>query len=82
MERYTGVSHPGLLNGWMSIRPIGWMVLTRKYQIHALVWYELQETMESAILREKQIKKWRRSWKLGLIEGQNPEWQDLSNDLV
>ncbi|EIL87134.1 MAG: GIY-YIG nuclease family protein [Rhodanobacter sp.] len=50
---------------------------TSRHHVHHLVWYELHETMESAILREKQLKEWRRAWKLRLIEGENPEWRDL-----
>ena len=42
-----------------------------------LVWYEQHETMESAIAREKAIKKWKRAWKLALIEKANPDWNDL-----
>lgn len=48
-----------------------------KYGVHRLVWFEEHETMETAILREKQIKKWNRAWKLRLIEAENPEWLDL-----
>ncbi len=50
---------------------------TNKYHVHNLVWYELHESAESAITREKQIKKWKRDWKLKLIEQVNPEWNDL-----
>lgn len=50
---------------------------TKRHGVHVLVWYEFRETMESAILREKQLKKWPRSAKLRLIEQQNPDWQDL-----
>ena len=50
---------------------------TKKYQVHSLVWYELHPTMESAIRREKQIKSWRRAWKVRLISESNPDWQDL-----
>ena len=50
---------------------------TRKYRIHTLVCYEVQGTMESAILREKAIKAWGRVWKLKLIETANPQWDDL-----
>ena len=50
---------------------------TRKYKVHNLVWYEIHETMESAITREKALKKWRREWKIGLIKSFNPEWTDL-----
>ncbi len=50
---------------------------TRRYRVHNLVWYEEHETAESAIEREKNIKKWERRWKLQLIEKSNPEWNDL-----
>jgi putative endonuclease len=50
---------------------------TSRHHVHDLVWYEMHETMESAILREKQLKEWKRAWKLRLIEGENPEWRDL-----
>lgn len=50
---------------------------TRQYEVHRLVFFELHTTMESAIAREKQLKKWNRAWKLRLIEGANPQWHDL-----
>jgi len=50
---------------------------TRRYGVHRLVFAEFQNTMEGAIRREHQIKKWRRVWKLELIEGLNPQWRDL-----
>jgi putative endonuclease len=50
---------------------------SKKYDVHRLVWYESHETVEEAILREKQIKKWNRRWKLRLVEKDNPEWNDL-----
>ena len=50
---------------------------TKKYRIHDLVWFEQHESMESAILREKAIKEWRRAWKVELIEAMNPTWRDL-----
>jgi putative endonuclease len=55
---------------------------TRQYGVHMLVWYEMHETMESAIAREKAIKAWRRAWKLGLIEKSNPDWVDLYEKLI
>jgi len=55
---------------------------TNKYRVHRLVWYEIHEEMESAILREKQLKKWNRSWKLRLIEEMNADWQDLFDNIV
>ena len=51
---------------------------TKTYRIHRLVYYEVAETMEAAIRREKQLKRWRREWKRNLIERQNPEWNDLA----
>jgi putative endonuclease len=50
---------------------------TKRYSVHRLVYYELHDEMVSAIKREKQIKKWQRDWKLKLIEGENPDWDDL-----
>ncbi|MDX1915245.1 MAG: GIY-YIG nuclease family protein [Methylophilus sp.] len=55
---------------------------TKKYQVHLLVWYEVHESMESAIMREKVLKKWNRIWKLRLIEQSNFEWQDLYESLI
>jgi putative endonuclease len=46
-----------------------------------LVYVELHDTMAGAILREKRIKRWRREWKLALIERDNPQWRDLYDDL-
>ena len=56
--------------------------LTKKYGVHTLVYYEVHEDMLSAINREKHIKKWKRAWKLALIEKQNPTWRDLYDTLV
>lgn len=55
---------------------------TQKYSVTQLVWYEIHETMESAILREKQLKKWRRAWKIDLIEQINPYWRDLFPEIL
>jgi putative endonuclease len=54
---------------------------TRQHRVHRLVWYEMHETMESAILREKALKAWKRVWKLELIEKTNPYWRDLYPDI-
>lgn len=54
---------------------------TSRYHCHLLVWYEVHETMESAIVREKRIKGGSRKKKLALIEKTNPEWRDLSDEL-
>ena len=50
---------------------------SKKYNVHKLVYYETTNNIESAIRREKQLKKWNRKWKLNLIENSNPEWIDL-----
>jgi putative endonuclease len=55
---------------------------TKKYSIHRLVYFEQWEDREGAIKREKQIKKWKRKWKLDLIEKLNPEWDDLFEGIV
>ncbi len=55
---------------------------TEKYGDQPLVYFELHESMDEAILREKRIKKWRRVWKLRLIESVNPEWKDLWEGII
>ena len=55
---------------------------TKKYGVHRLVYYEVAEDAATALSREKQMKKWNRSWKLKLIEEQNPEWSDLYERLT
>ena len=54
---------------------------TKRYGVHRLVWFEGHETMEGAIMREKALKKWNRTWKTRLIEATNPEWADLYEGL-
>jgi putative endonuclease len=54
---------------------------TSRYHVHLLVWYEVHSSMGSAIRREKAIKKWKRCWKIELIEQENPEWRDLYGEL-
>ena len=53
---------------------------TAKYGVGRLVWFEAHETMESAIEREKRIKRWPRTWKYNLIHRDNPTWRDLAED--
>lgn len=55
---------------------------TKKYGVHQLVYFEQTSDVNSAITREKQMKKWRREWKIELIEEKNPEWKDLFLNLV
>ena len=54
---------------------------TKKYGCKLLVWYEAYEDLDSARLRELQMKKWKRAWKIELIEHQNPQWKDLYETL-
>ena len=53
---------------------------TKRYGISRLVWFEVHETMERAILREKQLKRWARDWKYDLVNAANPTWRDLAED--
>lgn len=55
---------------------------TRQYRVHRLVHVEFHATMEDSIRREKRLKKWRRAWKIRLIEESNPDWRDLYEDLL
>jgi len=55
---------------------------TSRYGVTRLVWYEMHGAMESAISREKRIKKWRRAWKMQLIDEANPSWRDLWPDIT
>ncbi|MBI2850799.1 MAG: GIY-YIG nuclease family protein [Chloroflexi bacterium] len=55
---------------------------TKKYGVHTLVFYETCDGHDGALQREKQIKEWKRRWKIELIEKANPEWRDLYKQLV
>ena len=55
---------------------------SKRYRTKSLVYFELHESMESAIRREKQRKKWRRQWKLNLIFENNPAWDDLWESII
>jgi putative endonuclease len=55
---------------------------TAKYDVLKLVYYEKHKSLEEAVKREKQLKKWRRQWKIILIEKQNHEWQDLFGEVI
>lgn len=55
---------------------------TKKYGVHLLVWYDQHGSMEAAIVREKQLKKWHRAWKLRLIESIIPGWCDLWSEVA
>ena len=55
---------------------------TKRHDVHTLVWYESHDTMESAIMPERALKAWKRSWKLALIEETNEAWRDLYEDIL
>ena len=55
---------------------------SKKYRTHRLVWYDATTDIQGAIQREKQMKKWRRQWKIELIEKENPDWDDLYEQLL
>jgi len=55
---------------------------SKEHAVKLLVWYEQHETADSAITREKQIKKWNRAWKIEMIEAKNPYWDDLYRDVT
>ena len=55
---------------------------TSRYDVNRLVWYECYDDPTNAIEREKELKKWRRAWKIDLIEKANPNWKDLYEDIA
>jgi putative endonuclease len=73
---YIGVTSELLKRVWQHKNDVV-KGFTSQYRVHTLVWYELHSTMESAILREKVLKKWKRAWKMRLIEDGNSAWSDL-----
>ncbi|QNA85415.1 GIY-YIG nuclease family protein [Sphingomonas sp. So64.6b] len=74
---YTGATS-NLVGRVMQHRDGTFDGFTKKYGIRRLVWYEVGETMDSVIATEKRIKKWRREWRMNLIERDNPHWDDLA----
>ncbi|MGA8863163.1 MAG: GIY-YIG nuclease family protein [Gallionella sp.] len=73
---YTGVTSDIARRAWLH-RSAAVDGFTKRYAVHRLVYAEFHQTMPDATVREKQIKKWRRAWKLELIEKTNPQWLDL-----
>ncbi len=55
---------------------------TKRYHVHTLVWFESTSSIEAAIQREKELKNWKREWKVALIENENPDWNDLYEGLL
>ena len=77
---YVGVTGNVLRRVWEHKAEVA-EAFTRRYGIHTLVHVEFHATMTEAIAREKQIKKWRRAWKIALIEQDNPDWRDIYDDI-
>jgi putative endonuclease len=77
---YIGVTSDLVQRVWQHKNDV-FEGFTKEYGVHMLVYFELHEDMESAIIREKRLKKWNREWKLRLIEEKNPEWKDLYDSI-
>jgi putative endonuclease len=73
---YLGVTSNLLKRVWEHKNKVA-PGFTTTYGVDRLVWYEAHSDVTAAITREKQLKKWRRDWKIALIEEQNPDWRDL-----
>jgi putative endonuclease len=78
---YTG-STDDLAKRVFEHRSLVGSAFTTKYGIGILVWYEVHDTREAAFLRERQIKEWKRQWKINRINERNPDWRDLLAELV
>ena len=78
---YVGVTSDLLTRVWQH-RSGAIEGFTKKYGIKLLVYVEIHVRMSDAISREKQIKEWRRAWKLALIERDNPQWRDLYPEMA
>lgn len=78
---YTGVTSDLIKRIWQHKNNLA-EGFTKKYSVHHLVWYEMHETMESAIRREKTIKNWTREWKINMIQTSNVKWHDLYPGLL
>ena len=78
---YTGMTDDLVARVWQhreDIRP----GFTRRYGVKMLVWHEQHASRDSAFVRERQLKKWHRNWKLALIEKANPQWRDLWSEVA
>lgn len=76
---YVGVTND--LRRRVTEHRAGQSEFTRKYRVHRLVWFEMHESLVYAQQRERNIKHWRRRWKLDLIERANPGWCDLAGEI-
>lgn len=77
---YTGITSDLVRRVWEHKQDLI-KGFTNKYNVKTLVFFEVHSNPESAIIREKQIKKWKRDWKLDIIEKTNPMWKDLYADI-
>ncbi len=84
-SRYRGTIYVGvtsaLWNRVVAHKSGTFKGFTEKYGVKTLVWYQHHHTMEDAIRREKQLKKWNRAWKFRIIEEMNPDWRDLHDSI-
>ena len=78
---YIGVTSDPLKRIWQHRNDVV-ESFTQRYGVHQLAYYELHGSMDAAITREKQLKKWNRAWKLKLIEERNPDWRDLWDEIA
>ena len=78
---YVGMTDDLVKRVWMHKEEV-LPGFTKDYGVKLLVWYEVHDSRESAFIRERQIKKWNRAWKLELIEKTNPSWCDLYDEIA
>ena len=76
---YTGVTSNLMGRVWQHREEVT-RGFTSRYNVKRLVWFEVHEVMDTAIRREKSIKRWQREWKMQLVEAENPAWRDLAED--
>jgi putative endonuclease len=79
---YTGVTSDLRGRVWQHRNHVFEGSFTDRYSLELLVWYEWHSSAESAIRREKQLKDWKRGWKVELIEERNPRWDDLWDEIA
>jgi putative endonuclease len=78
---YVGVTSDLVKRGWEHRNNVA-KGFTQRYHVHRLVYFEQYDAMREAIEREKVLKRWRRAWKIALIEKGNPQWADLWPQLI
>jgi putative endonuclease len=76
---YVGITNSVRRRSWEHEKAIG-SAFTKRYEVNRLVYYEAFQYVRNALAREKELKGWRRSKKVALIENMNPSWRDLSKD--